>query len=215
MNLFIRPFLESVEILTEGAKVNKEADQSKKDRIKEAGKELFFRFGFHKTSMSDIARQCGMAKPSLYYYYPKKEAIFEDIVFEEARKFMDGARKKLSDNLPADEKISAFLQIIYQDLGKLAQKTSGLPKIMCDDYPHGKPIVSRIGVVFRDTMRPLLREGQKEDVLRIDDEEITLSAIGLMMKYLTMEWIRQTPGTERDQIVNKTIDIISNGIRRR
>ncbi|OPX34946.1 hypothetical protein B1H10_02420, partial [candidate division KSB1 bacterium 4484_188] len=26
-------------------------------------KELFFRFGFHKTSMDDIARQSGMAKP--------------------------------------------------------------------------------------------------------------------------------------------------------
>ena len=195
--------------------MNKEAYQSKKDQIKEASKELFFRFGFHKTSMDDIARQSGMAKPTLYYYYPKKESIFEDIVFEEAQNFMDGVKKKIPPNIPADQQIRIFLGTIYRDLTTLAGKTSGLPKIMCDDYPHGKPIVSRIGKIFRETLHPFLQAGKDQGVLNIDNEETTLSAIGLMFKFLTLEWIRQTPATERDRIVDNTIDIIANGIRRR
>jgi len=52
-------------------------DLEKKQKITEAAKELFFRFGFSKTSMDDIAVQSGMAKPTLYYYYDNKEAIFK------------------------------------------------------------------------------------------------------------------------------------------
>ena len=41
----------------------------KRECIKVASKKLFYQFGTNKTSMDDIAKQCQIAKSTLYYYY--------------------------------------------------------------------------------------------------------------------------------------------------
>ena len=75
-------------------------DLKKKELIKKAARDLFFRFGFNKTSMEDIAKQSGLAKPTLYYYYESKNSIFNEIVIEEATRFMDKVETKIPDTLP-------------------------------------------------------------------------------------------------------------------
>jgi AcrR family transcriptional regulator len=41
----------------------------------EAAARLFTERGYHETSMEDIARSVGLAKPSLYHYFPGKQEI--------------------------------------------------------------------------------------------------------------------------------------------
>lgn len=37
--------------------------------------------GFYETSIVDICEKCGITKPTFYYYYSDKEAIFLDLTF--------------------------------------------------------------------------------------------------------------------------------------
>jgi TetR/AcrR family transcriptional regulator len=46
-------------------------------KIMNATLELFSKYGIMKTTLSDIAKKVGMAKSSLYYYYPSKNSIIE------------------------------------------------------------------------------------------------------------------------------------------
>ena len=46
-----------------------------KDTITAAAVDLFYKKGYFATSVSEIARQCGIQKASIYYHYPSKEAI--------------------------------------------------------------------------------------------------------------------------------------------
>ena len=41
--------------------------------------ELFTHTGVHGTSLNDIAQAAGLSKGTLYYYYPTKEALVQDI----------------------------------------------------------------------------------------------------------------------------------------
>ncbi len=116
-------------------------DQEKKLLIKQSARELFFRFGFSKTSMDDIARQCGLAKPTLYYYFSNKEAIFNEVVIEEAEGFMDSVEKKLPRNLPADRRIALFYRTVYRDLKAYAANLVDMPPALYEHSPHGRPIV--------------------------------------------------------------------------
>jgi AcrR family transcriptional regulator len=59
----------------------------KNDRKKEiisAAKKLFALNGYSPTSMDDIARDVGITKASLYYFFESKERIFTDIIEEVA-----------------------------------------------------------------------------------------------------------------------------------
>jgi TetR/AcrR family transcriptional repressor of mexJK operon len=190
-------------------------DNSRREDIKTAAKQLFFHFGLTKTSMDEIAKECKLAKPSLYYYYPSKEAIFNEVVIDEARKFIDKVERKIPPHLPADEKIAFFFSTLYHDLKKYAKALTHLPESLYENYPHGRPIVEKINEFMREKIRPLLEEGQKNKVLKIKDEESTLSALVVMTDFLNLEWMRRIDEKEGDKIIEQAIEIITNGIRRR
>ena len=52
---------------------------SMKDTIKTVAVDLFFKKGYFATSISDIAKGCGIQKASIYYHYASKENILHYI----------------------------------------------------------------------------------------------------------------------------------------
>lgn len=190
-------------------------DLQKKLLIKSAAQDLFFRFGFSKTSMEDIARQSGLAKPTLYYYYTSKQEIFNEVVIDEASRFMDSVEESLPPDLPADERIILFFQLIYKGLKKYAAEMSKVPDLMYDSSPHGKPIVEAINKSFAEKLCPLLLAAKREGLFDFEDVDITVSTIVFMTDFLNLEWMRQYPDKIRDQVVSRMIDILLNGLRRR
>jgi len=190
-------------------------DLQKKQSIKSAARDLFFRFGFSKTSMEDIARQSGLAKPTLYYYYSSKQAIFNEVVIDEASRFMDKVEESLPPDMLADEKIILFFQLIYKGLKKYAAEMSKVPDLMYDSSPHGKPIVEAINKSFAEKLRPLLLSGKEEDLFSFEDLDVTVSAMVFMTDFLNLEWMRQYPEKIRNRVVDRMIDILLNGLRRR
>lgn len=50
-----------------------------KDTITAVAVDLFFQKGYFATSISEIARRCGIQKASIYYHYPSKEHILYHI----------------------------------------------------------------------------------------------------------------------------------------
>ena len=189
--------------------------RNKKARIKEAAQKLFYQLGLTKTSMDDIARQCGLSKPALYYYYPTKESIFNEIVIDEARKFINRVEEKIPADLPPDEKIANFLRNIYYDLDIYFREIEAVPDVLCEYYPHGRPIVKKINELFSQKLRPLLRAGKDEGILNFRDEETTLQSIITMIGFLNFTWMRRVEKAKRDRIIETVIDIILNGLRRR
>lgn len=48
--------------------------------IREAALDVFSRQGFGGATLDAIAGEAGLSKPNLLYYYPSKEAIYEDLL---------------------------------------------------------------------------------------------------------------------------------------
>src|SRR5437016_1336195 len=56
------------------ARPSRSADDRRLEIVLRAS-ELFDEVGYHLTSMDDIARAVGLAKPTLYHYFPSKDSI--------------------------------------------------------------------------------------------------------------------------------------------
>ena len=54
-----------------------------KDKIVEAARKLFYKFGFKKVSMDEIAREAGVTKKTVYTYFSSKEELFKYFIQEE------------------------------------------------------------------------------------------------------------------------------------
>jgi len=117
--------------------------------------------------------------------------------------------------MPADEKIAFFLNTYYQDLKKYSKELAQLPELLYESYPHGKPIVEKINELFSEKLRPILIEGKKQKILEISDIDSTLSALVIMTNFLNLDWMRRVGETDRNIVIEKVIEILLNGIRRK
>ncbi len=70
-------------------------ETNRKAEIIEAARKLFAAQGFSPTSMDDIARDVGITKASLYYFFESKEKIFETIVEEVVSQIKDNLAGEL------------------------------------------------------------------------------------------------------------------------
>ena len=190
-------------------------DVQKKEIIVRAAKELFFRFGFSKTSMEDIAGESGLAKPTLYYYYENKEAIFNEIVLEEAHNFIGRLDKVIAADIPADEKIRRFYQTVYKNLQTYAAELNELPESLCAHSPHGQPVINKIHEMLMSRLKTLLESGMREGVFEIKDKQAYTSTLLYMTGFLNLQWMRHEPEKLRNMVINSMIDILLNGLKRR
>jgi len=53
-----------------------------KESILKAAKELFRKYGYHKTSVNEIARKARIAKATIYKYFDSKEQILDAILMD-------------------------------------------------------------------------------------------------------------------------------------
>lgn len=60
------------------------AYQSKRDEIARVAGEIFHRKGFQATTLADIAASLEIDRATLYYYFPNKQDIFDEVVREVA-----------------------------------------------------------------------------------------------------------------------------------
>jgi len=88
--------------------------------ILDAAHQHFSHFGFAKVTMSEIARDVGMGKASLYYYFPAKEDLFKAVVLREQEDFAVQIRILLGKKeISASEKLARYIEYRFEYSNKL------------------------------------------------------------------------------------------------
>lgn len=79
------------------------------DRILTAATELFHSRGYRHTDMEDIARAVGLARNSLYRYYPNKDHILLACVRRDMRAFIAGMEALEPEHPDPRQRLGAWL----------------------------------------------------------------------------------------------------------
>lgn len=81
-----------------------------KDSILSVANRLFSRFGFHKTSMDEVAKTARKAKGSLYYHFTSKEELFKEVINQEINNLKNQLSVIIENpNFNASTKIKKYL----------------------------------------------------------------------------------------------------------
>lgn len=83
----------------------------KEEIIKKALK-LFLQKGYEKASLNDIAREVGISKPGVYYYFASKDALFREVLSY----FMHEMKKWSIAHFQSCKSLRDFLQAIFTSL---------------------------------------------------------------------------------------------------
>lgn len=72
--------------------------QKKRESLLDSAFQLFMKNGFHKTSISDIVEQAGVAKGTFYLYFKDKYDLRNHLISHKASLLFDSACRELSQN---------------------------------------------------------------------------------------------------------------------
>jgi AcrR family transcriptional regulator len=99
-----------------------EADKIK-ESIKRAAQELFRKFGYHKTSVNEIAKKAKIAKATIYKYFDSKEAVLHALLMDYIK-------------INVDEMVHANMNEIDEEahLNNLIMKTCRLSYTVCNEF---------------------------------------------------------------------------------
>ncbi|HTK21912.1 MAG TPA: TetR/AcrR family transcriptional regulator [Mucilaginibacter sp.] len=99
-----------------------EADKIK-ESIKRAAQELFRKFGYHKTSVNEIAKKAKIAKATIYKYFDSKEAVLHVLLMDYIKSSVDELIN--SNTTEIDEETH---------LSNLIMKTCRLSYTVCNEF---------------------------------------------------------------------------------
>lgn len=83
---------------------------AKKAKVLETAQSVFFRYGYRRTTMGDLAAAAGMSRPALYLLYCNKEEIFAAVL----RDFLARTLADLRDQLTAELSAEAKLRLAFE-----------------------------------------------------------------------------------------------------
>ncbi|GAA4319618.1 hypothetical protein GCM10023149_18430 [Mucilaginibacter gynuensis] len=99
-----------------------EADKIK-DSIKRAAQDLFRKFGYHKTSVNEIAKKAKIAKATIYKYFDSKEAVLHSLLMDYIRVSVDELIHVTTPEMDEEE-----------HLRNLIMKTCRLSYTVCNEF---------------------------------------------------------------------------------
>lgn len=87
----------------------KSADE-KRSKILDVAKRRFAHYGLAKTTMAEIAKDLGLSKALLYYYFPDKNNLYIAVIEGIVDEMHTELRVSLTDELTLEESIFVFLE---------------------------------------------------------------------------------------------------------
>ena len=78
---------------------------AKKAKVLEAAQSVFFRYGYRRTTMGDLASAAGVSRPALYLLYCNKEQVFEAVLRDFLARTLAEVRETLKAPVGAEEKL--------------------------------------------------------------------------------------------------------------
>lgn len=105
--------------------MNLSKDETVNNEILEKAQKLFQQYGLKKTTMDEIAAECGKAKSTLYRYYNSKEEVFSAVIDLELRFLRIAVKEKVDKAHTTKDKIIAYFLEFHQEVLK------GISKNLC------------------------------------------------------------------------------------
>ncbi len=192
----------------------KTAIDTKKQILDEAEK-LFGHYGFSKTTMADIAKECDMSPANLYRFYDGKDEIIAEIT----RNVFDEINKKIRDvlhrpGLSASERLETFIVEEMRLVDMICSCNEKIDEAIKYLQKKKPDLFNQQTDVKRSMIAEILAEGNRRSEFEIDD---IIGTSDLIMKSTFLckcQWIDRWPSIDEiEQATRKIVKLIVRGFR--
>ncbi len=187
-------------------------DTELKEKILLSTKEMFYKHGYSKVTMEEIASDLGISKKTLYKHFSNKEHILKEIV--------NSAKCEIETyvEILLDDKKTEFITKLQNFMAFVVSHFSHLSNPIVQDLVKNQPRVWKDIQEFRkknahDCFTRLIQQGIKSGVFRddINSEVVTMLYFSAVHGMLNLETLSQLPITA-DEAYKIIVRVLFEGI---
>jgi AcrR family transcriptional regulator len=186
-----------------------------KDQIITAGRSIFARYGFQKTTMDDIAHAARKGKSSLYHYFKSKEEIFKAVIEKEAGELKAEIENVLARETESQKKLRAYILTRMQALHRLANLYTSFQNEYLESHRFIEELRQEYDQYEIGMFKQILHGGVEAGVFQIRDLDLTAYAMLIAMKGLEYQWAIAKDQQFIEKSVDSLLEVFFNGILKR
>jgi len=164
-----------------------------RNKILSVADKLFSRFGFHKTSMDEIAKIARKAKGSLYYHFASKEELFTEVVSRELTHFkLQLSAIIINSDISASEKLKMYLIKRMELLNDAANYHETLKADFFEHFDFIDELRSDLDQWEKDQLEKIILQGVEANEFAVsEDIDVLLDVFIMVLKGLEIPFFLQ------------------------
>jgi AcrR family transcriptional regulator len=176
--------------------------------------EIFDRQGYANTSLDDIAREVGIAREGIYYYFRNRAEILLTIIAPRSRALIEGLKRILAD--PALDPPARLRAAVGNHLEQFdrycLEMTVSLRDGLLEDAADVRSAMRRIWKEYERLWTRLIDEGQRAGAFRaIGDPKMLAFAVLGMCNWLA-RWYDPKKGRPIGELVEAYTGLVAGGL---
>jgi AcrR family transcriptional regulator len=179
--------------------VHHSGNSEKLDAILNVAQKRLGRYGFEKTTMSEIAADLNLSKASLYYYFPDKESLWSAVLAKEQTEFFRLISVRMQEFRDPEVMISEFVALRHEYFTTFLNLT----KFRFSDFyqirPHFREMIDQLKHLETEQFTEILKRGKKSGIFSIKKPEETARLFLDILHGLRITVIRNRPILELRQ----------------
>lgn len=142
------------------------ATSSKYHLILDAAIKVFAEQGFHQATISQVAREAGVADGTIYLYFKNKADILSNFFSYRSRQVFDRFRQVVDEADSAEEKLRHLIRLHLSEFQRdrnmavVFQREALLARYVKDEY------ITEVTRMYMDILTEIIRLGQAEGTIR-------------------------------------------------
>ena len=191
--------------------LKEEAFEFKKSRLLDVASELFFRNGFARTTLDDIAAELSVTKPFIYQFVENKADLLSQVCLRTTALAAEHARIALGQDDQPTVRLAHFVRSLVHEIiaGRMYlavyfREEKHLPepsrKKLAEDHRR-----------FNQALRSLLDEGKQQDEFVFGDSVVAMQAITGATTWI-FNWYRPEERLDADEVARQFEDFVLRAV---
>jgi AcrR family transcriptional regulator len=178
----------------------------RENQVIEAAYGVFFRYGFARTTMGDLATAAGMSRPALYLVYPGKMEVFQAVVEWMTDNMLESFRTDLKADWPLERKLMHVLEVCVAKPYEECRANPDAQDLMAMD--RQMPGLDRVYGKLQAYVSDLLEDAVKQSGLKASASDLARTLMSAMRGFK----LAATDGKDLRRLIAIQVSITMAGL---
>ena len=191
------------------------AELEVKERIIESATKYFSKYGFHKTTMDEIAKNIHKAKGVLYYYFKSKEELFNEVLKKELGTLKEALLEIVHSNNNALTKLTDYIFTRFKLLNKAVNYHETLKADFFEKYLFVKDVREDFEKFEQVQLTAIIEKGKEEGYLDVKDVGPAVDVFMMIMQSVEIPFFLQEKYDLYENTLHDLINMIASSLKAR